>query len=380
MKYQLGKTPIFIFSASRHDGDYFSLLLSNHLQALNANRKHTRPLTLLDNKYTHQSFNHWVQTQLESKSSSNIQEYLALVLQEGFDTDSLDGLSLPLQLFKSCALHQTHADAVFVFIYCESEIKSDDEKENLKSVIEFSNRHPEQCILLHSKYLKSDPLKVLRLFPSLIESKIVDEEKITAQTKFDIEDMKDDALPASNQDMWLAFYSMDRICKQHPFYNGQDTVFVLYGIQLYQLDMLLQRLLEMSLLFLYQPRWVIFCDDITTSKKVQDMLGLYSKTIQDPEVVLHSDHFSNDINQWIETHAVNYILIDNVTTSFSLADWIRVVEQAQPHFISFAQVSLSNEIKQESVTDVLMHDYVESNLLFSKSVWLDVHGFDSSLE
>ena len=183
---QLGVTPIIIVSMTEQDGDYLSLLFSNHLATPYGINE--RPFTAYDNYFSTSSFRNIIQkNNLENDKDLSLK--LKLIIEEGFDTKRLLGISIPISILHLLNIPRDFSSTQFVFIYNE-EIKSDPFLEkNIQLITTIEKQYSTNMVVINSHLFYVQPQKLLERFAKLFKTNIVRPEQILAPSMLTAEEL-----------------------------------------------------------------------------------------------------------------------------------------------------------------------------------------------
>ena len=381
MNETFGKIPLLIFSQSSIDGAYLSILLSNHLQPnSDVETRHERPYSLTDNNFTNQAVQRCLSQPLANNQSSQIYAQLHVLMEEGFDTRRLYGLSMPFQLFSTEGIHANFNKAKFLFVYNEFELADTSISESFQGILNFIQQNRHDCFVLNSKFLIANPLLILKQLSTFTAAHIIKQETVSYQTM-----TASDLLEAGLQRRLSLkekhnFYQHESSIKQCEWYEGKEVLFVFYNMSDATKNSLLKRVYDIYCYFLFPVRCVIICDNQQVCGTVTASLSntlLFSETI---DVVVKLDALANQLNAIIEQSVQDVVCIDNLSTTSVLSELLSEEMLASESMLVFCKVSLESRVSKATLSDVLIKDYSMHNIVFSKKAWRNINGFDAEVD
>lgn len=371
-KFKLGKEPIFIFSENEVDGLYMSLLLSNHLDTTEFIGNNPKPISVLDNYFLNPS----IYSLLES--SKNEQEFLAsldLIIEEGFDTLKLLGVSLPIQQLTS-NLTTHFQNSLFIIVYDEYAIETSELIRTRKQYLSSVQNNPASFIISGSHRLRSFPTSLLTIvnthtntgIKSLITIRPHSELKTDKvlkliQQKVENESLKECRQAEVHQKFETLLIKDSFICLTQISYKQQQEV-QKFIAQIYQIDYRIQ-----PITLITQSK-----EDLIDFQTLFDQLNLTANVqayYYEPNVYVEK------LNQLILKNNAEYILIDPLLDVYDKFDMFKPYSNN----ISFrySKIEQSNKISTSDLPGLLSTDQIETAIICKKTDFIDVIGLDHTL-
>ena len=371
----LGKTPLLIISQHKEDGDYLSLLISNHLIPSDENNKQEWGLSLHENYFTNLAIARSLSLAIKTSKTQDTAAYLQLLMEEGFDTNRLFGLSIPMTLFSKLNISQSLGNAQYIFVYNEVEETDDDLTENFPAMEELISQQPEHCFVLNAKFLISDPKNVIARLAQFTKSTLKNPGRILPHTTF-----SDDAIEASGKraehiESW--FKKFDSMAAGNTQPKGKEIQVIFSSVSIRKSNIVFSRLQEISCCFLYSPQFTLICEDADSRAYYKKKLS--SQSVLHPDIVfeLKKDSLAEQLNTVIGESNAEFTCIDDLQTKYSFLNFFQGEHTEPEHILSFSRVTSSLHVYEANISDLLIKDFAEHTLFFSKKDWKELNGFDT---
>jgi glycosyltransferase involved in cell wall biosynthesis len=379
MKEALQNKPLIIFSQSADDGEWLSLLLSDHLRPAEEGRLQDKPHTEEENYYTNEFLIRILENASGKTPSISLYAQLHLLMEEGFDTKRLYGLSLPFQLFSAKGIETHFAQAKILFVYNEFENEEDNTIDTFKEILSFTQKNSHECFVLNSKFLITDPLMVAEQISGFTGFSVTNPETIESQDILEIEQLKTDQPGQLTREDRLQFFQLDYIAKHNSWIAGNDVLFIFHDISLDKRISLINRLRDLYCSFLFPVRCILICNDQETFASIKETLNgafIFSGTI---ECKIKEDSLARQLNEIIESSDRYAVCVDNLNTIYSFSTFLPENRTSESMLV-FCKVSIEDKVRKAALSDVLLKDYPEHSLMFSKQAWNKIKGFDTAVD
>jgi len=376
-KMSFGKVPIFIFSMNDNHGDYVSLLMSKHLKAIGQKLSDERQISLQENYFKNEPISQLIQSLDVKEFTKEIETKFKLLLDEGLDTNKLYGLSLPISFFGYCIQLIDNFQGFCIFIYNEFELNQSES--DLSECIKFASMGDDRCFILDAKFLVSNPQLFLNELKPFLNAELFDDQNIlpfitNQNIKFNI----DQANPLSNKGLEF-FKKNDSIRKTNLWLDGKDLVFIFSIVSIQQEKVILEKLKDIYFSGLTGFHIILHFEDLTINNHFKSIFqnGEYSSFNIDYFLIHIS--FATWLNKMIQSSMFEYYFIDDLMVNFSLMPFLPRGNSSKDG-IKFTKISERSFIQMATLSDVLIKDHPNHNLLFSKKQWLAIGGFDEKLD
>ena len=372
-EFKLGVKPIFIVCDDENDRDYISLLLSNHLGSPYG--EVTRPLTAFDNYFSTSSFRNYI-PQIKNKKANEISQKIKLILDEGFDTQLLYGISIPTSILSFLNIKSDFKEAHFIFVYNNLNLEDTNvfEKNEKLNLVEFVDQNSIKATFIHSNHLVVKPLQVLGYFANIFNSTIQFEEKILPQKMLK---SKDYFKNISNTNFNTEVQTLkSRDCLQNSVSSKQ--VLIIFSIHsLQQAERLIQSIQKLSYYFQDKICCVVFIDSSIEQNEFEKIISSYSIS-QFVKFHITDLNTIETINQVILNATAEYIFYDNLQSEYDILALFNAVLLEKNEL---ACTVIHSESKSHSLSlNELLTDSIPLYACFvKKSIWNSTGKFDNQL-
>ncbi len=376
----LGHIPLLIFSQHPLDGESLSLLLSTHLRPVPYQQTPATIGSFPANYYTNVAVLRCVQHTKGNGMLSPMYAQLQLLMEEGFDTKRLHGLSLPMHSFSALDVQTYFPDAKYVFVYNEFEELQEESYELLHEVVLFVQHNGADSFVLNAKFLFSNRLLVLEQLSSFIESVVIERNTIRIENPVPVRQLEVNTLiPASHKDM-SSLKELDSIVHHQPFYAGHDIVFVFYSVSIEKRNVLLNRLRDLQCNFLLPVCCILLCHDDETCHHLKVDLEKKYVFSDKLDFRVRTGSMAAQLNELISERREHAIFLDDLNTDFLYAALLDSWQSEGSATLAFSKVSIRQEVTRAHLSDILLKDYPEHTLFFSKEGYRSLQGFDAGID
>jgi GT2 family glycosyltransferase len=386
--FQWGKTPLLLITFDEADADYLSVMLSFHLKA--ENEEQAKAVNAQSNYFTNQAIRHLLSKHAKSENP-HLADALKLALEEGFDTGSLRGLSLPATVLPQVNINAHFQEAMVLIVYNDFLQRSDSEslqekkkpstnRPNVQAVSEEIKKmlaaNPHRTLLINSRYLISDPSTVLHFLAEKLQATIIKEEKLLPHSP-----LKEDLLlheteiisdPTEQQ-----FYRLnDSLSLLHPERRAADFIFIFHLSDRSKENRLFTKLLDLLAVFPETIHVHILCSTANAATHLQAQLFNMHPAWIDINISEIQQQFAATLNALLTANAARYFCIDMLSMQFNYAE---CVKQLSGHHASIVYPFSSTARQSRSITlnDLLTTSVPEAGLMIRTDT--DVF-FDAALQ
>lgn len=364
----IGKTPIFIVYNEKNDGDYLSLLLSNHFQTIFSNNE--KAISVKDNFFMNEAFETIV-ANIDKKKFDGISSRIKLLIEEGFDTKRLYGVCLPYELFSMLDIEKDFISCSVLFVYNAFDTA------NLPSTIEsFFSKLKAETIYINAAHCVSFPTYIVRALANKYNVDIKDELKISAHSFVKSKDFF--SLQKNNQQANIL-----QFCKNNDYITSQirtlknDTFeFAFYIQHTYQLILLSEKIKALKCIFIHPIQIRLFCENELT--EIKQFVTLHSNSELIIQSISIEKSFICSFEQLIQQSSANYIFYDNLSLDYSIAACISALNKYSAELI-FPALLAKEKNQQIQISDLLTSILPEDACIFSMKSYKFLSGFDSSI-
>jgi GT2 family glycosyltransferase len=369
---QLGVTPIIIVSMTEQDGDYLSLLFSNHLATPYGINE--RPFTAYDNYFSTSSFRNIIQkNNLENDKDLSLK--LKLIIEEGFDTKRLLGISIPISILHLLNIPRDFSSTQFVFIYNE-EIKSDPFLEkNIQLITTIEKQYSTNMVVINSHLFYVQPQKLLERFAKLFKINIVRPEQILAPSMLTDDELLSTKMNDIPVEISQIFSEQNLL---QPTFQADQFTFIFYASSFDRKEDLLNKIKLLICLFSKTIQFHIIL-------KTTDDLELYSQFIDSSNYSKSYYQFKvielnliDSLNDIIVHSSSSFIYYDNLNVDYNLSYFFENIQQ-QNTTLTYPDINLNVDSKVISLSDLFSNSLPTDAFIIHRNSWNTVGQFDSSL-
>jgi O-antigen biosynthesis protein len=356
--------PIIILYAAQQDGDYFALLLSNHFIPKGSSNNGHQRLSVHENYYTNAAIQ---QCCLSENKGTQRSAQLRLLLDEGYDTQKLHGLLLPLHLLPELNIHAHFDNALWLILQNDfvSAFNPSDTKSALLQLPEA------RCRIIQHGLLNAAPEQLLQQLHLFHQGTLVDTDSISPHTYFPDEWLQ----KAVIQKPSLADIPFPHLLSCANQQTDRNSLLVFFTSVCHEQHLLIiQRLKALYCSISGIPRIHIHSKSIEDQDKLQKLLAPHSLFYSD--IRWHTNPSGAVlINSIIAQSSFTWIWIDDMMLQFNP---YRLLCEQQTQ-LSFHIVHHQYIQDRISLAHLLFRHFPEHNLLFHRNVWEAVGDFDETL-
>lgn len=371
-KIQLGKNPILIVSLEQNDRDYLSLLLSNHLQS--PYDSPDRPLTVYDNFFSTSSFRNVIDHHIEKKNK-DISTILKLVIEEGFDTKRLYGISIPVSVLLQLDIDRDFATSQILFIYNEFTLQNEKLPVNNTALKSFIQNFEQKIIFVNSKHLFANPTKLAKQLALQFQTTIVQSERIMP-----ISGLTDERFfSTKNKALEL---SLKNDCIKKDFlqnkYGAHQFLCIFNATSFALKEQLIQKLKFLLCIFPENIQCHLICQSIMD---VEAFAGFLTDLGTAKELIkLHANEglWCETMHKLVGESDADFIYYDNLSLQYSVTDLFEIIQNEKAN-LCYPATSVSESNKNISLIDLLSNAIPEDAFIIRRNIWNEVGQLDMTL-
>lgn len=370
--------PLIIFYQCEEDGAYVSLLLSNHLMPSHLNEFVERPLRIHQNYYQNPSLQQLI---AQGEVPGDLIEKLQLILDEGADTGLLHGLCLPLNWLPLFTAYAPFMQWPFVVIYNELEPAGKETESSLshQRILRALNQHSHHALVFSAKRLVSDPKFVLRQLSSFWPSKMVGETAVLGRMLFPMSwwESAEKRLDHPHLLEWFTHHDARPLLERTYQQQGVQVIITLNAGM--EEKLFWRRMTELHCALSCQVSIVVLCGDEYRLHALCEQGRMYEKYLGLFIWQRVEGSWAAALNAILLQSSAQVFLLDDLRYDFSYADML-FRDRHENVRIVYATL-LRNEHRGEAhVSDMLVREQVEGNLLLDASLFSALHGFDEAMD
>ncbi|HNF71209.1 MAG TPA: glycosyltransferase family 2 protein [Chitinophagaceae bacterium] len=357
------KKPLLIVGEHQLDMTYISLLLSNHTES-GADFK-SMAFTAQDNRFSTAYLFHYLYYEAEYQKPEQVASVLALQWEAGTDAGLLWGLVIPFAVYQLVAPYPPFADCEPVFIFNETEILLAPQPENRineEELLPLLKKHKGR--ILNSIYFYSSPIRVVDYIARLWNMKVIKLDEIKPQP-FEPTDHK-----FRSGEVLQQLRSIDAI--RDTYSNGSSIAAFFFISNEKQLIECYKRMMALAISVPESIDVWIICNSIPEEfpeehSHLLERIGIH--------FIVREEHIGKQCNQLISSCTSSVILIDDLTLTYPLHSVLESYFQYNSSF-HFAVAGSESETITLHNSELPGIYFPEHLLLFSKTYWNQIQGFD----
>ncbi len=366
---------LLLCSFSKADGDYLSILLSNHL-ALRTG-KTDRRIDRTENYFSTAQWLHYINT-FDKQHAGDPSAIMRLALDEGYDTEQLYGLSFPLPLLQYVHFKRDFPDALLVIVYNEFMDVDEHLQKDISFVRRLVDRQEVNTILISCKWLIAQPIILLNALAGVLHTNVVKQEEVLPHSalseKFLLE--KHERLLTIPDKQY--FTDRDYLFTHTETLSAEKFKLICFAGEHFSTKCLLQKLNQLVTLFAEPPRVIVYCEH----PKVQEQLTALAHKLSQQDIRLSieksNDHRAVILNAFVQNREGTLLCIDVLHADFSYAELINISRQ-EAGMIGYPSVTIFEKPKEIFLHDLLTQAIPESGLFINTDRLTDKYTFDEHL-
>ncbi|MBL7767202.1 MAG: glycosyltransferase family 2 protein [Chitinophagaceae bacterium] len=363
---QLGKHPLIIVAEDKNDAAYLSILISNHLRPKDERKSAPRACSLSDNYFYNPALHQLLQN---TEDTDSFTDAILLIIEEGFDTKKLYGISLSADAFKRLNT-KLLPQAKYLFILSDFILQ---DGETILSPNEL-NLPWESTMVISNKVLMTNPEDLLTHLSKETTATVIDTEKISHQTLPD-----DDQFIATISNYtgsgkrnfpisMTTFDQQTQVSQCCILYtpqnrNGYPNLFQNFK----QLYLHSENNFHIHVVCKTQDD-LDFYKDLTTEDHWSSYISFYTCL---------SESLPQKLNSIIQQENKPFIWIDDLQEEYSISDFIR--HDFNLHAFCYGKPGAKENLEDINLIDLLTKAPIESSILFCYKDWTLNGSFDESL-